>query len=101
MSDTDEAGDTEDEEDAASGVELGTGPAVEGQPVARVASRLTWPAERSAVREQEGDATVRTPDGPTDLDAILAASDVPLFEDRSEFLAAVEDVIGRGPVATE
>ncbi|WP_066412098.1 DUF5789 family protein [Halorubrum aethiopicum] len=100
MSDTDEE-ETEAEGDAEPAVELGDGPDVAGEPVARVASRLTWPATRSDVRAQEGDATVRTPDGPATLDEILAESDVPLFESRGEFHEAVEDVIGSGPVATE
>ncbi|GAA0520266.1 hypothetical protein SAMN04488066_12714 [Halorubrum aquaticum] len=101
MSDTDEEADAEAEEDAEPAVELGDGPDVAGEPVARVASRLTWPATRSDVRAQEGDATVRTPDGPTSLDAVLEESEVPLFESRGEFREAVEDVVGSGPVATE
>ena len=99
MSDTDE--DDADAEEEAPAVALGDGPDVEGEPVVRVASRLTWPAKRSDVRVQEGDSVIRTPDGPIELDEVLAASDVPLFESRSDFLAAVEDVVGRGPVATE
>lgn len=101
MSESDEEADAEAEEDAEPAVELGDGPDVAGEPVARVASRLTWPATRSDVRAQEGDATVRTPDGPTSLDAVLEESEVPLFESRGEFHEAVEDVIGSGPVATE
>jgi hypothetical protein len=95
MSDTDEA---EAEEPA---VELGEGPDVAGEPIARVASRLTWPAKRSDLRAQEGDATIRTPEGARDLDDVLAESDVPLFESRSELVAEIEEVVGRGPVATE
>lgn len=101
MSDTDDETGAEDEEESEPAVELGSGPDVEGQPVARVASRLTWPAARSDVRAQEGDSVIRTPDGPRDLDAVLVESDVPLFESRSEFLDAVAAVVGRGPVATE
>lgn len=92
--------DTDDEEVDEPAVELGEGPAVEGAPIARVAARLTWPAKNSDVRAQEGDATIRTPDGPRELDAVLEDSDVPLFESRGEFVAAVEDVVGSGPVAT-
>jgi len=99
MSDTDE--DDADAEEEAPAVELGDGPDVEGEPIARVASRPTWPAKRSDVRAQEGDSVIRTPEGPIELDEVLAESDVPLFESRSDFLAAVEDVGGRGPVATE
>jgi len=51
MSDNDEAEAEEPEEPA---VELGEGPDVAGEPIARVASRLTWPAKRSDLRAQEG-----------------------------------------------
>ncbi|EMA60932.1 hypothetical protein C470_07651 [Halorubrum distributum JCM 13561] len=100
MSDTD-ADEGDEEAEAEPAVELGDGPDVAGEPVARVASRLTWPAKNSDVREQEGDAEIRTPDGPQTLDDVLAESEVPLFESRSDFVQAVEDVVGRGPVATE
>ena len=92
---------TDEDADAEPAVELGDGPAVEGEPVARVAARLTWPATQSEIEAQERDAVVRTPDGPTPLAEILDASDVPLYESRSEFRAAVTDVVGDGPVATE
>ncbi|GAB7010029.1 DUF5789 family protein [Halorubrum trueperi] len=95
MSDTDEA------DEAEPAVELGEGPDVSGEPIARVASRLTWPAKRSDVVTQEGDAVVRSPEGPRDLDEVLADAEVPLFESRSEFVATVEELVGRGPVATE
>ena len=96
MSDTDEETDEE-----APAVELGEGPKIDGEPLARAASRLTWPAKRSDVRAQEGETVIRTPEGPVELDEALAESEVPLFESRSDFLEAVEDVVGRGPVATE
>ncbi|QAU13077.1 hypothetical protein EKH57_10285 [Halorubrum sp. BOL3-1] len=100
MSDTD-ADEGDEEAEAEPAVELGEGPDVPGEPVARVASRLTWPATRSDVRAQEGDAELRTPDGLRGLDDVLAESEVPLFESRSEFVREVEDIVGRGPVATE
>lgn len=90
-----------DEEEAEPAVELGEGPDVEGQPVARVAARLTWPAQQSDVVAVEGDATIRTPEGPRELADVLAASDVGLFETRGDFVEAVETVVGSGPVATE
>lgn len=93
--------DNEEAEAAEPAVELGEGPDVPGEPIARVASRLTWPAKRSDVVTQEGDAVVRSPDGPRDLDGVLADSEVPLFESRGEFVAEVEELVGRGPVATE
>jgi len=93
--------DNEEAEESEPAVELGDGPDVAGEPIARVASRLTWPAKRSDVVAQEGDAAVRTPDGSRDLGDVLADSEVPLFESRSEFVAEVEELVGRGPVATE
>jgi hypothetical protein len=90
-----------DEAEAEPAVELGTGPDVAGEPIARVASRLTWPATRSDLLAQEGDAEIRTPDGERSLDDVLADSEVPLFESRGEFIGEVEDLAGSGPVATE
>ncbi|MFC7070913.1 DUF5789 family protein [Halobaculum lipolyticum] len=94
MADDDEP---EEEEPA---VELGDGPAVDGAPLARVASRLTWPQEKSRVLDKEGDATIRTPDGPRDLADVLSEVDVTYFDRRQTFVDAVEDVVGRGPVRT-
>lgn len=93
--------DDDGEEEAEPAVELGDGPDVEGQPVARVASRLTWPAQKSDVDVQEGDSTIRTPDGPRELSAVLEEVDATLFESRGDFVEHVEDAVGHGPVATE
>lgn len=93
--------DDESEEDAEPAVELGTGDPVEGAPLARVASRLTWPQERSRIVEKEGDSTIRTPDGPQGLEAVLEETDITYYDSKQEFIDAVEDVIGRGPVQTE
>lgn len=82
-------------------VELGEGPDVAGQPIARVASRLTWPKSNSDVLAQEGDTTIRTPEGPRDLASVLDAVDADLFDTRRAFVEAVEAEVGRGPVATE
>ncbi|MFB6119859.1 MAG: DUF5789 family protein [Halobacteriaceae archaeon] len=90
----------ESEESEEPAVELGSGPDVEGAPIARVASRLTWGMEQSEVRRREGDVEIRTPEGPRELDAILDEVDVPYFESRNEFEGAVRDVVGVGPVAT-
>jgi hypothetical protein len=90
----------ENDEDEAPAVELGEGPAVEGAPVARVASRLTWPQEASRISEKEGDAVVRTPDGPRELDAVLEEIDETYFDTRQTFVEAVHDAVGRGPVQT-
>lgn len=91
----------ETEEEAEPAVELGEGTAVEGAPLARVAARLTWPQERSRIVEKEGDATIRTPEGPRELGAVLAGTDTTYFDSRRTFVDAVEDVVGRGPVRTE
>lgn len=96
MADTDD----EDGEEAEPAVELGEGPPVEGAPIARVAARLTWPQELSTVRAKEGDAVVRTPDGPRDLDGVLDEVDVTYFDSRQTFVGAVRGVVGNGPVRT-
>jgi len=90
-----------DDDETEPAVELGEGPNVDGAPLARVASRLTWPQERSRIEEKEGDAVIRTPDGPRELTAVLEEVDETYFDRRQTFLAAVRDVIGHGPIATE
>ncbi len=92
--------DDEDEEPEEPAVELGEGPAVEGAPLARVAARLTWPQEKSRIRQKEGDAVIRTPGGARNLDAVLDEVETTYFDRRQTFIEAVEDVVGRGPVAT-
>ncbi len=94
--------DDEDSEEAEEpAVELGEGEPVEGAPVARVASRLTWGIEKSTVVDREGDVTIRTPEGPRDLADVLAEVDLTYFQSRQEFVGAVRDVIGDGPIPTE
>ncbi|WP_435361083.1 DUF5789 family protein [Haloarchaeobius sp. DFWS5] len=93
------ADDEEAEEEPA--VELGEGATVEGAPLAQVSSRLTWPIKQSRLAALEGDSTIRTPDGPQTIADVLEHVDITYFEKRQEFEAAVRDVIGRGPVATE
>lgn len=90
----------DDEESEEPAVELGEGPDVPGAPVARVASRLTWPQEKSRIVDKEGDTEIRTPDGPRRLADVLAAVETTYFDRRQTFLDAVESVIGAGPVAT-
>lgn len=90
----------DDEEDEGPVVELGEGDTVEGAPLARVASRLTWGAKHSEIVDREGETTVRTPDGPRELADVMADVDVPYFETRQEFTDAVREVIGTGPVPT-
>ena len=81
-------------------VELGERTPVEGAPVARVASRLTWPAGAGEVREKEGDAVVRTPEGPREVAEVLDEVDAVYFERRQRFVEAVTAVVGDGPVET-
>ena len=88
----------EDETDSEPAVELGEGTPVEGAPLARVASRLTWPQEASRIRGKEGDAVVRTPSGPRDLASVLDEVDVTYFDSRQTFVEAVEGVVGTGPI---
>lgn len=90
--------DEEDEE--APAVELGEGPAVEGAPLGRVASRLSWPRPKSDVIVQEGETTIRTPDGPIPLADILEDVENTYFATRREFVQDVREVIGYGPVET-
>ena len=92
------ADDNEEAEEPA--VELGEGEPVEGAPLARVASRLHWPIQKSEIARKEGDETIRTPDGPRELDAVLADVDGSYFEKQQEFLDAVREVIGTGPIPT-
>ncbi len=93
------ADDDEAEEEPA--VELGEGETVEGAPLARIASRLTWPQEASSIRRKEGDAVIRTPDGPTVLTELLDEVEGEYFDTRQRFVTAVQSVIGSRPVRTE
>lgn len=81
-------------------VVLGEGEPVEGVPLARVAARLMWGIETSAIKSREGETVIRTPDGPRPLSEILDAIDIPYFATQREFETAVRDVIGTGPVPT-
>jgi hypothetical protein len=90
----------DDEEDEGPVVELGDGDPVEGAPLARVASSLTWGEKHSEIVDREGDVTIRTPDGPRELADVMDEVDVPYFESRQEFTDAVREVVGTGPVPT-
>jgi len=91
----------DEEEDEGPVVELGEGEPVEGAPLARVASRLTWPQERSFVERKEGDAVVRTPDGPRELADLLEEAGETYFESRQHFVEEIQSVTGVAPVQTE
>ncbi|MFC6716939.1 DUF5789 family protein [Natrialbaceae archaeon GCM10025810] len=91
---------SDEDEDAEPAVELGEGAPVEGAPLARVASRLTWPKEKSEVDRLEGERVIRTPDGPRELSAVLEEVDETYFSRRQEFERRVRDAIGTGPIPT-
>jgi hypothetical protein len=91
----------DDEEESEPAVELGEGDDVEGAPIARIASRMHWPQERSSIDRKVGDVTIRTPDGPQLLSDVLPETNVTYFERRQEFLQEIRDVVGTGPVPTE
>ena len=93
--------DADEEGEEAPAVELGEGTAVEGAPLARVAARLTWPIERSEVVRKEGDTEIRTPNGPRALADVLESVETTYFATRQEFVGAVREVVGVGPVPTE
>jgi hypothetical protein len=82
-------------------VELGEGPSLKGAPIARIAARFQWGREKSAIVEREGDATIRTPEGPRPLEEILEELEETYFPTRQDFIAAVREEIGHGPVPTE
>ena len=90
----------DESEDEGPAVELGDGEPVDGAPLARVGSRLTWGIKKSTVVQREGDTLVRTPDGPQELATLLEDVDVPYFEHRREFESSVREVIGDGPIPT-
>ena len=81
-------------------IPLGEGPPVEGAPLSRVASRMSWPRSLEAVEERAGDVEIRTAEGPRPLADILEALDITYFGTRREFVTAVREIIGYGPVAT-
>lgn len=93
----DQEDESEDEEPA---VELGEGPDVEGAPLARVTSRLTWPIQKSRVEMLEGESTIRTTDGPRTVESVLSEVDDTYFETRQHFEEEVRTVIGTGAVET-
>lgn len=94
------ADDESEEEEEGPVVELGEGQPVEGVPLARVASRLTWGIGRSELERRVGDIEIRTPDGPRSVSDVLTEVDTPYFERRQEFETNVREVIGTGPVPT-
>jgi hypothetical protein len=90
----------DDNEDDEPAVELGEGEPIDGAPVARLASRLHWPIQKSEVVRRVGDETVRTPEGPRELSDVLAEVEETYFQSQQEFLGEVRAAIGTGPVPT-
>ena len=88
----------DDEEEAEPTVELGPRTPVDGAPLARVASRLTWGIERSEIVRREGDVEIRTADGPVRLADALEDVDDTYFASRTAFVDAVRAVLPDGPV---
>jgi len=89
--------DADDEADPA--VELGEGNPVRGIPLARVASRLTWPIEASEIERKEGQVEIRTPNGTRPVATLVEQLDVTYFQSRQEFVDAVRETVGVGPVS--
>ncbi|MDR9429481.1 MAG: DUF5789 family protein [Natronomonas sp.] len=91
-----------DSDDEAEGpaVPLGAGESVEGAPLARVSSRLHYAIGKREIARREGDTVIRTPDGPRELASVLEETDEVYFDTRRAFEAAVQDVVGVGPVPT-
>lgn len=91
---------SDEDEDSEPAVSLGERTPVEGAPLARVSSRLTWPKEKSEIDRLEGESVIRTPDGPRALSAVLEEVDETYFQRHQEFESEVREVIGTGPVPT-
>lgn len=92
--------DDEEQEEEEPLVELGESVPVEGVPLVQVASRLSWPKQQSEVSRREGETVVRTPDGPKRVGELLESIENPYFQSRQEFVNAVREVTGTGPVPT-
>ncbi|WP_135825626.1 DUF5789 family protein [Halorussus ruber] len=90
----------DNEEEAEPAVELGEGEPVEGAPLARVASRLYWPIQKSEILRKEEGAVIRTPDGPRELADVLESVDETYFQSKHEFTNEVRSVVGTGPIPT-
>jgi hypothetical protein len=72
---------------------------VEGAPIERIASRLTWPQEKSEIVRKEGEELIRTPDGAKKLEELLEEVDTTYFSRRQMFVEVLEKRIGKGNVS--
>ena len=88
----------DDEEEGETHVELGPQMPVDGAPLARIASRLTWGIQKSEVVRREGNVEVRTAEGPVQLAEALDDVDDTYFPSRNAFVDAVQSVLPSGPV---
>jgi len=73
---------------------------VEGAPLARVSSRLTWPKEKSEVDRLEGESVIRTPTDPANCPPCSRTSMKRTSSATRNSEANVRDVIGTGPIPT-
>ena len=80
-------------------IELDVDGTVEGAPIERIASRLTWPQEKSEIIRKEGGEFIRTPDGAKKLEDLLGEVDTTYFAKRQMFVEVIENKIGKGVVS--
>lgn len=90
---------SDESDDEPPSVELGDDAPVAGAPIARIAARLSWPQEKSEIDRKEGDTEIRTPTGPTPLSSLLSDVETTYFARRQDFVNALEEVIGKGPIS--
>ncbi len=72
---------------------------VEGAPIERIASRLTWPQEKSEIVRKEGEELIRTPTGARKLEDLLEGVDTTYFSKRQMFVESIEKQIGKGTIS--
>lgn len=90
----------EKEEKSSSGdMKLDVDGTVDGAPIERIASRLTWPQEKSEIVRKEGGELIRTPDGAKKLEELLEEVDTTYFSRRQMFVEIIEKRIGKGNVS--
>ncbi|PSQ47064.1 hypothetical protein BRD12_07820 [Halobacteriales archaeon SW_12_67_38] len=92
--------DNGEDEDEGPVVELGESESIDGIPLARATSRLTWGMEKSRLERRIGDTEIRTPEGPRRIGDVLDEVDETYFERRQAFESHVREVVGTGPVPT-
>jgi|GEM_PF-1368100 hypothetical protein len=79
-------------------IELDIDGTVDGAPIVQIASRLTWPQEKSEIIRKEGDEFVRTPKGSVKLRELLENVDVKYFSKRQVFISELEMAMGKGAI---